>query len=86
VPRHASDLARTWKPASEFVIEWRALTVTLLDELAVLVRAELAVSAEQLPLACILEGGTWAAGRQIARELREDGAPPVQIDSDGTVF
>jgi hypothetical protein len=86
VPRHASDLAKTWKPASEFVIEWRALTVTLLDELAVLVRAELGVSAEQLPLACILEGGTWAAGRQIARERREGGAPPVQIDSDGTVF
>jgi hypothetical protein len=86
VPRHEGDLARTWKPSSEFIIEWRALTVTLLDELAVLVRAELGVSAEQLPLACILEGGTWAAGRQIARELREGGAPPVQIDSDGTVF
>jgi hypothetical protein len=44
------------------------------------------VSAEQMPLACILEGGTWAAGRQIARERREGGAPPVLIDSDGTVF
>ena len=86
VPRHASDLAKTWKPSSEFIIEWRALTVTLLDELAVLVRAELGATAEQLPLACILEGGTWAAGRQIARELREGGAPPVQIDSDGTLF
>lgn len=86
VPRHEGDLARTWKPSSEFVIEWRALTVTLLDELAALVRVELGMTAEQLPLACILEGGTWAAGRQIARELREGGAPPVQIDSDGTVF
>ena len=86
VPRDARDLAKTWKPASEFVIEWRALTVTLLDELAVLVRQELGVSAEQMPLTCILEGGTWAAGRQIARERREGGAPPVQIDSDGTVF
>ena len=27
-------LERRWKPADEFVIEWRALTVTLLDELA----------------------------------------------------
>ena len=86
VPRDARDLAKTWKPGSEFVIEWRALTITLLDELAVLVRQELGVSAEQMPLACILEGGTWAAGRQIARERREGGAPPVQIDSDGTVF
>jgi hypothetical protein len=86
VPRDARDLTKTWKPASELVIEWRALTVTLLDELAVLVRQELGVSAERMPLACILEGGTWAAGRQIARERREGGAPPVQIDSDGTVF
>ena len=66
-------------------MEWRALTVTLLDELAALVRAELGVDAEAMPLACVLEGGTWAAGRRIARQLR-DGAPPFRIDSDGTVF
>jgi hypothetical protein len=68
------------------VIEWRALTVALLDELAPLVRAELGVSAAQLPLACMLEGGSWAAGRQIAAERRLGGPPPVEIASDGTVF
>jgi len=36
-------------------------------------------------LACVLEGGTWATGRALARELR-DGNPPFKIDSDGTVF
>ena len=86
VPRNPRMLARRWKPGDEFIIEWRALTVTLLDELAVLVRERLGRSAEQLPLACILEGGTWAAGREIAAELRPGGAPPLQIDSDGTVF
>jgi len=85
VPRSPRSLAQRWKPSDEFVVEWRALTVSLLDELAVLVRERLGVSAEQMPLACILEGGTWAAGREIAAELR-DGAPPVQLDSDGTVF
>ena len=85
VPRAARDLERSWKPSDEFVVEWRALTVTLLDELAVLVREQLGATAEQLPLACILEGGTWAAGRQIAQE-RRDGLPPLRIDSDGTVF
>ncbi|MFZ4651774.1 MAG: DUF1688 family protein, partial [Rubrivivax sp.] len=85
VPRHAEDLSRVWKPSDEFIVEWRALTVTLLDELAERVRAELGVSAQRLPLACILEGGTWAAGRQIAQE-RRDGAPPLTLDSDGTVF
>ncbi len=85
VPRARGDLARTWKPSDPFVVEWRALTVTLLDELATQVRAELGVDAAALPLACILEGGTWTAGRRIAQALR-DGAPPFRIDSDGTVF
>jgi hypothetical protein len=85
VPRAAGDLARTWKPSDEFVVEWRALTVTLLDELAERVRALLGVTVQQLPLACVLEGGTWAAGRQVAQELR-GGLPPFAIDSDGTVF
>ncbi len=68
---------------SEVVIEWRALTVALLDELAPLVRARL--GAPDLPFACILEGGTWAAGRELAQELR-GGDPPLSIRSDGTVF
>jgi len=85
VPRDARSLQRRWKPADEFIVEWRALTVALLDELAAKVRERLGRSAAELPLACILEGGTWAAGREIARELR-DGAPPLQIESDGTVF
>jgi hypothetical protein len=86
VPRSPRMLARSWKPGDEFIIEWRALTVALLDEVAVLVRHKLGKTAQELPLACILEGGTWAAGREIAKELRADGAPPLKIESDGTVF
>jgi hypothetical protein len=67
------------------VVEWRALTVALLDELAVLVRSRLGVDAERMPLACVLEGGTWAAGRALASRLRA-GLPPLSITSDGTVF
>jgi hypothetical protein len=85
VPRDPRDLARAWKPADEWVVEWRALTVTLLDALAARVRARLGVDEAALPLPCVLEGGTWSAGRQIAHELR-GGAPPVRIDSDGTLF
>jgi hypothetical protein len=86
VPRQARLLARTWKPQDDFIIEWRSLTVALLDEVAELVRARLGKTADELPLACILEGGTWAAGRQIAEELRPGGAPPLKIESDGTLF
>jgi hypothetical protein len=86
VPRDPAFAARPRQPSDEWVIEWRALTVVLLDELAPRVRERLGATAQQMPLACMLEGGTWLAGRQIAAELRDGGGPPLQIDSDGTVF
>lgn len=86
VPRDPQFAAQPRPPSDPWVIEWRALTLTLLDELAPRVRQALGVSAEELPLARILEGGTWAAGRQMAAERRPGGVPPVVIDSDGTVF
>jgi hypothetical protein len=86
LPRDAGFATTPRSPGDEWVVEWRALTVDLLDRLAPLVRAELGVSAADLPLARMLEGGTWAAGRQIAAELRPGGPPPVTIASDGTVF
>jgi hypothetical protein len=85
VLRLVDDASREtqWTPGSDLVVEWRALTVTLLDELAQHVRAQL--DRPQLPLACILEGGTWAAGRELASRLR-NGEPPLRVQSDGTVF
>lgn len=71
---------------SELVVEWRALTVALLDRIGALVRERLGLTHEQLPLAKVLEGGTWSAGRRIAAEKREGGGPPLTIVSDGTVF
>lgn len=80
------EAARTiWHPGDEIIVEWRALTVSLIDELAGLVRSELSLSEEALPLAGVLEGGTWAAGRELARRAR-NGLPPLQVHSDGTVF
>jgi hypothetical protein len=67
-------------------VEWRALTVALLDRLAVILRQRLNMDRETLPLAKILQGGTWAAGRKIAKQLRADGGPPLTVISDGTVF
>jgi hypothetical protein len=86
VPRDTRLVTRRFKPGDEPIVEWRALTVALLDELAPRVREALGRTAAEMPLACILEGGTWAAGREIALEKREGGVPPLSIDSDGTVF
>lgn len=57
------------------------------DEVAKLVREKLGASEKDLPLVKVLEGGTWTAGRRIAKERRPDTAgPPIVIISDGTVF
>lgn len=84
--RDAALRARTHDPASALVVEWRALTVALLDLIAERMRRRLGLNASQLPLAAVLEGGTWNAGRKIARERRPNGEPPLRIASDGTVF
>src|SRR5690606_20116550 len=77
---------RIYNVADQAIIEWRSLTVALLDRIAHLVRTRLDVTDAAFPLACVLEGGTWAAGREIARQKRSDGGPPLLIHSDGTVF
>ena len=84
--KHEADAARAHEAGSTLVVEWRALTVALLDEVGGLIRQRLGRSREELPLAKVLEGGTWAAGRRIAARKREGGGPPLTIISDGTVF
>jgi len=81
-----ADIDKAWPVDSPLVVEWRAMTVALLDEIAPLVREALDVDAKDLPLASVLEGGTWAAGRRAAAQAREGGGPPLKIISDGTVF
>jgi Protein of unknown function (DUF1688) len=80
------DAGRAHSVDGTLVVGWRALTVALLDRIAPMVRERLGVAAEAFPLARVLEGGTWAAGRRIARSLRTDGGPPIAVISDGTVF
>ncbi|MGH6909039.1 MAG: DUF1688 family protein [Phenylobacterium sp.] len=87
VLRDPDDQRQAHPVGSPLVVGWRSLTVALLDRLAPMVRERLGVSAKAFPLARMLEGGTWAAGRKIARQLRPDeGGPPIAIMSDGTVF
>ncbi len=83
----------------DVIVEWRALTIILLDKVADLVRQKLSMNATELSLAKILEAGllsmiiysillgTWKAGREIAAKLRPDTkGPPIEVISDGTVF
>lgn len=86
VPKHLDVLKEAHEVGSEVIVEWRALTVALLDRLAPLVRAELGLREERLPLVSVLEGGTWAAGRRLAANKRREAMPPIRVISDGTVF
>ncbi|MDB5668908.1 MAG: hypothetical protein JWL74_1858 [Alphaproteobacteria bacterium] len=80
------DSERSHHVSDPLIVSWRAMTVALLDRMAPKVRELLGVSEAAFPLARMLEGGSWAAGRRIARQRRADGGPPFHILSDGTVF
>ena len=80
------DAARPLEASDPLVVAWRAMTVALLDRMAPLVRKRLGVNEVDFPLARMLEGGSWAAGRRVAAERRPGGGPPLNIVSDGTLF
>jgi Protein of unknown function (DUF1688) len=85
-PRAPIDPQRPCPFESEFVVEWRALTVSLIEELVGPVRAQLGLGA-RFTMPHLLQGGTWSAGRKIARALRPpDGPSPIPVAGDGTVF
>lgn len=81
-----SDAERPHEVGSALVVEWRALTVALLDRTALALMERLSLPAEAFPLAKVLEGGTWSTGRRLAAAKRPGGGPPIQVISDGTVF
>jgi hypothetical protein len=54
--------------------------------LAAMQRARLGRPAAALPLAGVLPGGIWDAGRTIARERGAGGGSPLAVVSDGSIF
>jgi hypothetical protein len=86
VPRVPVDPAQPYAVSSELVVEWRALTVALMDRLLVPVRKQLSQN-DSFLLPHMLQGGTWTAGRRIAMERRPPkGLPPIPLAADATVF
>lgn len=85
-PKQRVLLEKAFAPGDEAIVEWRALTVVLLDRIAEHVRLHLGMDAARLPLVKVLEAGTWFAGRRLAAERRPGGGPPIAVESDGTVF
>lgn len=69
-----------WHPGDEIVVEWRAATVGLLDELLPLVQREAGAAAA--PTLASLLAATRAAGLALAGE-RRGGAPALQVQAGG---
>lgn len=70
LPRHAGAFERAWKPADEFIVESRALAVTMQHELWTALQAP----PEPLPWHAMLQGMHAAAAEGAgARRLRVDG-------------
>ena len=85
-PKQPESLKAQLPVDSEWIVEWRALTICLLDEVGSRLRKILHLNETTFPLVKALEGGTWKAGRLLAKESRVDGGSPINVLSDGTVF
>ncbi|KAG9596555.1 DUF1688-domain-containing protein, partial [Aureobasidium melanogenum] len=76
----------------DVIVEWRAMTVILLDIVAKMVNEKIAQrcgpGVSLLSLAQILEAGTWKAGRELAKQHRAslNACSPILMSSDGTLF
>jgi hypothetical protein len=85
IPRAPIDPRAPYEVGSELIVEWRALTVALMEPLREAVRRRLGLAT--LTMSQLLQGGSWSAGRAIALEKRPpDGPPPIAVNADGTVF
>lgn len=86
--RKASGQELPMYPATgDVIVEWRAMTVALLDELFKIVSQEFAKQGVTLSMAQMLEAGTWKGGRELAAKFRpETKSSPILMDGDGTLF
>ncbi|KKK21962.1 hypothetical protein P175DRAFT_0442671 [Aspergillus ochraceoroseus IBT 24754] len=69
------------------IVEWRAMTVALLDELHQRILSSARFGDVRLSLPQVLEAGSWKAGRELAAAKRpETKSSPILNSGDGTLF
>ncbi|KAF2028272.1 DUF1688-domain-containing protein [Setomelanomma holmii] len=74
-----------FKAGDDVVVEWRAMTLVLVDKLYKAVLEQM--DGVHITMAQLLEAGTWKSGREVAAKKRpETKSSPIIIESDGTVF
>ncbi|KAF7559197.1 hypothetical protein G7046_g4965 [Stylonectria norvegica] len=71
----------------DVIVEWRAMTVALLDQLHGLIKERFLLHGVEISMVQMLEAGTWKCGRELAATLRpETRGPPILVQGDGTLF
>lgn len=86
-----TDVVPAFEAGDDVIVEWRAVTIGMLDELTDRVNKQLGLGewgdGEKLSLPQVLEAGSWKGGREIAEVTRPGTkGPPIMVLSDGTVF
>lgn len=73
--------------ASDVIVEWRAMTVALLDELHSIIGETFAKDGVTLTMAQMLEAGSWKSGRELAAKYRPNTkSSPILVIGDGTLY
>jgi len=83
------EVAPMFEPSDDVIVEWRGVTIGLLDQLCAEVNMSLKkeLAGNEMTLPQVLEAGSWKGGREMAEINRPNTKePPILIDSDGTVF
>lgn len=76
-----------YSATGDVIVEWRALTLALLDELYGIIKEKFEAKGVQLSMAQMLEAGTWKGGRELAAKFRPaTKSSPILMDGDGTLF
>jgi len=85
VPRDPELTKRTLHLGDEPIVELRALTIGVMDNVLQRVREEALMDGTSFPMAK-LNGIFWRAGREIAAIVRPDGSPPFKVVDQGVPF
>lgn len=78
-PKNQNAYSQIYSADSEFVVEWRALTVLLIDKLADTVRKELNFTSKELGLNQVMFSLIYPASKKIATHLRGNFSTPFKF-------
>ncbi len=83
----SGEVLPVFDATSDVVVEWRAMTVALLDRLHEMISKDFEALGIQISMAQMLEAGSWKTGRELAASKRpETRSSPILIAGDGTLF